>query len=125
MAPGIYKTFRKAIKDNTDKIISIYDTDICTTIIKSLRAFCDIIMNGELSDLELYLKLGERICNGDNVNITFKKIQFSKNSYNLFKKILKMSYLDTEKACYQAMEGFVHNLNTLHSRAGAQVNYVA
>ena len=29
----------------------------------------------------------------------------------------------TEKDCYQAMEGLVHNLNTMHSRAGAQVPF--
>ena len=28
----------------------------------------------------------------------------------------------TERDTYQAMEGFVHNMNTLNSRAGAQVN---
>ena len=29
----------------------------------------------------------------------------------------------TERSCYQAMEGFVHNLNTMHSRAGAQTPF--
>ena len=28
---------------------------------------------------------------------------------------------DVERQTFQAMEGFVHNLNTMHSRAGAQV----
>ena len=30
---------------------------------------------------------------------------------------------DTDRATYQAMEAFVHNLNTMHSRAGAQVPF--
>ena len=30
---------------------------------------------------------------------------------------------DTERATYQAMEAFIHNLNTMHSRAGAQVPF--
>lgn len=30
---------------------------------------------------------------------------------------------DTEKKTYQAMEAFIHNLNTMHSRAGAQVPF--
>ena len=38
-------------------------------------------------------------------------------------KIIQNSIIDTEKQCYQAMEGIVHNLNTLHSRAGAQVPF--
>ena len=30
---------------------------------------------------------------------------------------------ETEKSTYQAMEAFIHNLNTMHSRAGAQVPF--
>ena len=29
----------------------------------------------------------------------------------------------TDRETYQAMEGFVHNLNTMHSRAGAQTPF--
>jgi ribonucleoside-triphosphate reductase len=32
---------------------------------------------------------------------------------------------DTERQTLQAMEGFVHNLNTMHSRAGAQVPFTS
>lgn len=38
-------------------------------------------------------------------------------------EVLKMALEDTEEAVYQAMEALVHNLNTLHSRAGAQVPF--
>ena len=31
----------------------------------------------------------------------------------------KHAYEETDKATYQAMEAFIHNLNTMHSRAGA------
>lgn len=34
---------------------------------------------------------------------------------------LSKAYEKTDKETYQAMEGFIHNCNTLHSRAGAQV----
>ena len=33
------------------------------------------------------------------------------------------AYAETDKKTYQAMEGFIHNLNTMHSRAGAQVPF--
>jgi len=33
----------------------------------------------------------------------------------------KRAYQTTDRDTYQAMEGLVHNLNTMHSRAGAQV----
>lgn len=36
---------------------------------------------------------------------------------------LKESEKETEKATYQAMEALIHNLNTMHSRAGAQTPF--
>lgn len=39
--------------------------------------------------------------------------------------VIKSSNEDTERQTYQAMEGFVHNLNTMHSRAGAQVPFTS
>ena len=35
----------------------------------------------------------------------------------------KRAYAATDRATYQAMEGFIHNLNTMHSRAGAQTPF--
>lgn len=35
--------------------------------------------------------------------------------------ILEKAYLQTQKDTHQAMEGFIHNLNTMHSRGGNQV----
>jgi len=35
----------------------------------------------------------------------------------------KESYKETNRKTYQAMEAFIHNLNTMHSRAGAQVPF--
>ena len=43
------------------------------------------------------------------------------------KKIQKFAFKhagsETDRATYQAMEAFVHNLNTMHSRAGAQIPF--
>ena len=33
------------------------------------------------------------------------------------------AYEETDRETYQAMEAFIHNLNTMHSRAGAQVPF--
>ena len=35
----------------------------------------------------------------------------------------KQAWIDTDRATHQAMEAFVHNLNTMHSRAGAQTPF--
>jgi ribonucleoside-triphosphate reductase len=36
---------------------------------------------------------------------------------------VKQAKADTDKATHQAMEAFIHNLNTMHSRAGAQTPF--
>jgi len=38
-------------------------------------------------------------------------------------KIKKLVYDQTKEETFQAMEGFIYNLNTMHSRAGAQVPF--
>mgnify|MGYP004514561663 CR=1 FL=1 len=38
-------------------------------------------------------------------------------------KIFEEVYEDVDDEVYQAMEGFIHNMNTLHSRAGSQVPF--
>lgn len=39
------------------------------------------------------------------------------------KFIIENSEKETDRATYQAMEALVHNLNTMHSRAGAQIPF--
>ena len=39
--------------------------------------------------------------------------------------VIKEAIEDTKSQTFQAMEGFVHNLNTMHSRAGAQVPFTS
>ena len=46
--------------------------------------------------------------------------RYMKDMYN---NIMKFSIDETEKECYQSMEAIIHNLNTMHSRAGAQVPF--
>ena len=40
-------------------------------------------------------------------------------------EVIEASNEDVERETLQAMEGFVHNLNTMHSRAGAQVPFTS
>ena len=41
----------------------------------------------------------------------------------IFEKGYETAYKKTNRQTYQAMEAFIHNLNTMHSRAGAQVPF--
>ena len=69
---------------------------------------------------------------GDGVRLTYEKYKkyFGKVAKTLEIKDTDIShwvhieaYNATRRDTYQAMEGFIHNLNTMHSRAGAQVPF--
>lgn len=81
---------------------------------------------------------GQSICDfdyamGDGVKITYEK--YLKQAHEIIDSLgdeIDGDWSDwcrdwamdhTRKATYQAMEGLVHNLNTMHSRAGAQVPF--
>ena len=91
MAPGVDKSFRKALKRNLEKY-------------------------NKFSGKKLELKLPEDAKYGDADIL--KKSKWPK-------EVVEASNEDVEKETLQAMEGFVHNLNTMHSRAGAQVPFTS
>ena len=125
MAPGIYKTFRKVWNNNIKKAIEfgLINKDINMSVKTSKQVNYD---NSEKTFISITDEIIDRFLGGDyaftlvnNTNSPYKgdEAQLFKN----IKYIIKMTIEDTERQCYQAMEGIVHNLNTLHSRAGAQV----
>ena len=106
MAPGVLKTFRKNVIAD---IIFLSDLAGNSLEKKDLKEICnDYIPSILLTDeqIEALLKALE------------EKIIFP---LDYLKTILQESYKKTENATYQAMEGFIHNLNTMHSRGGNQV----
>lgn len=109
MAPGIYKTFKKALRDNLNKYLE-YSSDSDEIIEETQNRIESIINQSDYEELDKML-----------IHVDYDNIKNVLAS----NKIIQNSITDTEKQCYQAMEGFVHNLNTLHSRAGAQVSNVA
>lgn len=91
MAPGVDKSFRKALKRNLEKY-------------------------NKFSGKNLELKVKDSIKYGDDDKLKKEKWP---------KEVIEASNEDVEKETLQAMEGFVHNLNTMHSRAGAQVPFTS
>ena len=105
LAPGVLKTFKKLLKSMIKDYIDLEDIN---DFINSN------VLEREISKI-----------NTIDVNVDYFE-KFYKNS-NSLKRMFEMSInkaLDkTDKRTYQAMEAFVHNLNTMHSRAGAQVPF--
>ena len=119
MAPGVRKTYKKKYIDNLSKalelICGIEDAkqvakDICDTVSEKNGVIpCLANDNGyqkyEAKELSAKLKLSDE---------DIKKAQdFA----------VKKAAVETDRATYQAMEALVHNLNTMHSRAGAQIPF--
>jgi len=105
MAPGVLKTFKKELKQllfdflDVEGFLSFVNF---TQIEKDLSKISSI--NYDISELDKYAK------------DSFQVIKIFRSAYE---KAIKK----TDRATYQAMEGFIHNLNTMHSRAGAQVPF--
>ena len=105
MAPGVLKTFKKEFKQ---AIYNYLEFEGFKELI-NFNKVTDIIdkLDSIESDLELF-------------------DEFTSKSTRL-KEIFESAYENamkrTDRATYQAMEAFIHNLNTMHSRAGAQVPF--
>lgn len=117
MATGVAKTYRKLYLSNLGKTIEILcgvadgietAKGICARVEKEYAKSPVIADDNGYGELEAKL-LGELI-----PAATIKVVQTTAKSY---------AVKEAKRATYQAMEAFVHNLNTMHSRAGAQIPF--
>ncbi len=105
LAPGVLKTFKKQFKQtiydflDLDGFIGVINID---RIIREIDKIESIEVN--LEEFSDYQKGSDRI-------------------KEIFKLASEKALQKTDRATQQAMEAFVHNLNTMHSRAGAQVPF--
>ena len=105
MAPGVLKTFKKEFKQAIYELLEFTDFISFVNMDKVALAVDKVVsIELEISMFESFYK--------DSVQV--KKI---------FEKAYETALAKTDRATYQAMEAFVHNLNTMHSRAGAQVPF--
>ena len=105
MAPGVLKTFKKQFKQ------TVYDFLELTDFIKF------IAINGitreidKLTSIEFDISIFDAYCRD------------AENIKRMFRLSYEKALEKTNRITYQAMEAFIHNLNTMHSRAGAQVPF--
>ena len=116
LAPGVAKTYKKPYRSNLTSLIEVMD---CAAHAKKTKEIFQTLTAENLiptldgsqayteREKELLLEAGvpEEILD---------KIQ----SFSA-----KKATEETDKATYQAMEALLHNLNTMHSRAGAQTPF--
>lgn len=107
MAPGVAKTM-------ITELVKVIDT-----------RYDDIDIDALKSELKGVQKEHKLILN-DGVKEKIKDIcakYISKLSSNAFNKLWDKALKYTDKATHQAMEALIHNLNSMHSRAGSQVPF--
>ena len=119
MAPGVKKTFRRAFTDNLTKAIEIYlDQEDGELLSKS------IIKDAEQETGTIACFAGD---NGfdETVGRLLECYMDARTAAKVLRFVRKYAVKETRRNTYQAMEALVHNLNTMHSRAGAQVPFTS
>ncbi len=100
MSEGVRKSFRRALRDE----------------VKRACDFCDVTATGEIDfDACTYSE-------GDNP-AAVESLSKVVGDEKLAAKIYRSACADVVEETHQAMEALIHNFNTLHSRAGAQVPF--
>lgn len=105
MAPGVLNSFKKHFKQ---QILDFLEFQDLLPFISMERIAREI---DKLNSIDLDVKLFEPI---------YKDSEMIKRAFD---KSYEKALQKTNRETYQAMEAFVHNLNTMHSRAGAQVPF--
>ena len=118
MAKGVKKTYRKHYISNLGKYLELeeivpeFGTDKSKEIVDEIKEKYDLIPTLEGDD-EYLAKEREILLTMTDEKTALKAQKFAK----------KYATKETDKSTYQAMQALVHNLNTMHSRAGAQIPF--
>ena len=118
LAPGVRKTYRKFYLTNIEKALQIL-VDSCTFTLNDAKK-----MAGEIEE-----KTGTFPCLAGND--TYRKAELdyltervgAAAAAKAQEFAIQKTEKEVEKATFQAMEALIHNLNTMHSRAGAQTPF--
>ena len=105
MAPGVLLTFKKQFKQD---LYDLLDYSEFLNFVNMDKLVKEI---DKLDSIEF------------DIDIFAPFMKETDHIRKIFEKAYESSLAKTDRKTYQAMEAFVHNLNTMHSRAGAQVPF--
>ncbi len=123
MAPGVAKSFVKkyfrALELYFKYKFEFSDADAADLTGKIKQRIKE---NARLENEDKLTELLIAIRNDEGFSDAFASL--SDDDFALMsKKVYETAVEETDRSTYQAMEGLIHNLNTMHSRAGAQVPF--
>lgn len=116
LAPGVKKTYMKRYYANLSSALELLTGETIETLIPSIMAeLSKNSLTPTLDRNEKYNAEERKLLEAAGIQreIVEKAQLFSQ----------KKATVETDKATYQAMESLIHNLNTMHSRAGAQTPF--
>ncbi|MBE6830300.1 MAG: anaerobic ribonucleoside triphosphate reductase, partial [Ruminococcaceae bacterium] len=123
LAPGVAKTFRKAYFKALSQFFQVAngmkETD-ADALVKTIQA--DLGMDITLSTVDRYGDALKAYLPEHQKKNSFEEIS-EEEAARAHRYAVKTGTSNTESATYQAMEALIHNLNTMNSRAGAQVPF--
>ncbi len=117
MAIGVRKTYKKEYLKNLTKAIELL------TDTKDPEAVAKDIVKTVKYEKDLLACLGNSNGYLEEERKELEKLFEPKIVEKIQNFAVKYTEQEVKRATYQAMEGFIHNLNTMHSRAGAQVPF--
>ena len=120
LAGGVKISFYNAGFTNLHKILTYkYEQQVTTGKLKELIKQWQETEKLELTYPDLNSKTSQSLINFLNQQLKVKLV------VNDLKIVIDEAAADTKKETFQALEALVHNLNTMHSRAGAQVPFTS
>ncbi|WP_312100924.1 anaerobic ribonucleoside triphosphate reductase [Pygmaiobacter massiliensis] len=120
MALGVAKTFKKLyarkLTESYEDVTSLDEQgEFIDSVIAEIKAEKDLFPRLEIDAEALDAAVAEKLVATGKVD--------AQQAIHLIASARRRATRDTDRQTYQAMEGFVHNLNTMHSRAGAQTPF--
>ncbi|WP_312070832.1 anaerobic ribonucleoside triphosphate reductase [Anaerotignum propionicum] len=116
LAPGVAKTYKKRYRSNFTSFVEILAGP------KLSKAASEAFV--QLEEKGLYPTLDENGQFDAAEEALLLKAGITPEIYHKVKEFAaRKGTEETDKATYQAMESLLHNLNTMHSRAGAQTPF--
>ncbi len=117
LADGVRKTFKKKYNYNMARNLELlYDCENADYIIKEIgQALKENKVEISINNYKNYV---------ENEKILLLNNGFDEEGINKIQSLAYKNALSAvDRATYQAMEALIHNLNTMHSRAGAQTPF--
>ena len=117
MAPGVAKTYKKRFRDNVARLLEaqagVEDSDkLAGKMLEDIRLETGLVP--QMAEQEAFTQAMVK---------HLQQHMSAEDTDKLIKLARKFSDKEIIKATYQAMEALIHNLNTMNSRAGAQVPF--